>query len=123
MSTHDPRRRVILRGAIATGCALGIPILLGCKGEQAEQARETSGSAANPAEPPEQQSNSGAGAQQSNGSAGGKLSQADAKYQDSPNGDEQCGNCLHFNAESNTCQVVEGQVSADGWCTMWAKQA
>ena len=32
-----------------------------------------------------------------------------------------CGNCLNFVAGSNTCKVVEGQVSPEGWCIFWAK--
>lgn len=113
-NSHDPRRRMILHGAIATGCALGIPMLLGCKGEESGQAQAPSAPTANPTEPPAQGSQDG---------ASGKLSQTDAKYQGSPNGDQQCGNCLHFIAESNTCRVVDGQVSPNGWCTMWARQA
>lgn len=114
MSTHDPRRRVILRGALVTGCALGMPMLLGCKGEQSEQARAPSVPPAGAPAVPADASNDG---------ATGKLSQADAKYQGSPNGDEQCGNCQHFVAESSTCRVVDGQVSPNGWCMLWAKQA
>ncbi|HRP76718.1 MAG TPA: high-potential iron-sulfur protein [Rhodocyclaceae bacterium] len=110
MKTHDPRRRVVLRGALATGCALGVPILLGCKGEQAQS------SAPAPAAP------SASSAPSTPGAAGGKLSQADARYQNSPNGDAMCGNCLHFVAESNTCRVVDGQVSPSGWCSLWARR-
>ncbi len=108
MKTHDPRRRTVLRGALATGCALGLPILLGCKGEQA------SSSAQAPAAPPT------SSAPSSDGAAAGKLSQSEARYQSSPNGDARCSNCLHFVAASNTCRVVEGQVSPDGWCSLWA---
>lgn len=106
MKTHDSRRRVVLRGALAAGCVLGMPMLAGCKGEQAQ------GSAQTPSNPPSP-----------GGGAGGKLSQADARYQDSPNAGEKCGDCLHFIAESNTCKVVEGQVSPEGWCMLWAKRA
>jgi hypothetical protein len=54
---------------------------------------------------------------------GGKLSQAQAKYQDQPKGDQSCANCIHFIAESSTCQVVEGKVSPNGWSMLWAKKA
>jgi len=30
---------------------------------------------------------------------------------------------MHFNAESNTCNVVDGQISPNGWCTLWVKKA
>lgn len=111
MKTHDSQRRVILRGALAGGCVLGLPILLGCKGEQAPSSAPAS------AVPPT------SSAPASGGVAGGKLSKADARYQDSPSGDASCRNCLHFLADSNTCKVVEGQVSPDGWCSLWAKSA
>ena len=54
---------------------------------------------------------------------GGKLSQAQAKYQNQPKGDQSCANCIHFIAESSTCQVVEGKVSPNGWSMLWAKKA
>jgi len=29
---------------------------------------------------------------------------------------------MNFIAESNTCKLVEGQISPDGWCVLWAKK-
>ena len=29
----------------------------------------------------------------------------------------------HFIAESGSCKLVEGKISPDGWCTLWAKKA
>jgi hypothetical protein len=101
MQTHDPLRRVVLRGALAAGCTLGVPMLLACQQEQAQDASDTRAKA----------------------DASAKLSQEQAQYQDSPKGDEKCSNCLHFIAESNTCKVVAGEVSPEGWCTLWARQA
>lgn len=48
--------------------------------------------------------------------AEGKLSKAEAKYQDHPQGSEQCGKCHHF-APPGSCKVVEGAISPNGWCT------
>jgi len=50
----------------------------------------------------------------------GKVSKALAKYQDTPKGNQNCANCLHFVAADNTCKVVEGKVSPQGWCQLWA---
>lgn len=51
----------------------------------------------------------------------GKISKAQAQYQDQPKGDQQCGNCMHFIAP-DSCMVVEGNVSADGWCKLWIRK-
>lgn len=51
-----------------------------------------------------------------------KASQKDAGYQDSPNGAQNCGNCRNFQAPSG-CRVIEGTVSANGYCRMYAKKA
>jgi hypothetical protein len=44
------------------------------------------------------------------------------KYQNSPNGVQECANCMQFVAETNTCKVVEGNVSPRGWCTLWVSK-
>ena len=44
-----------------------------------------------------------------------KMTQAQAAYQPTPNGIYSCGQCTLFVAPS-ACKVVEGVVSADGWC-------
>jgi hypothetical protein len=30
---------------------------------------------------------------------------------------------MHFIAESNTCKLVEGKISPEGWCIIWASAA
>ena len=45
------------------------------------------------------------------------------QYQAQPKGEQKCGSCLNFVAESNTCKLVAGQVSPEGWCSLWAKKA
>ena len=57
-----------------------------------------------------------------------KVSQANAKYQSTPNGDKKCSNCLQFVPgksanENGTCKIVEGTISPNGYCVLWvAKQ-
>jgi hypothetical protein len=51
-----------------------------------------------------------------------KVSKESVKYQDKPNGDKQCSNCLNF-LPNNNCKVVEGTVSPQGYCIAWAKKA
>lgn len=90
-------RREVLRGALAVGCSLLAPAFFGSPAHSAT-------SAAPPA-------------------TAKKVSQASVKYQTHPNGEQKCGNCVNFIAESSTCKVVEGKISPEGWCVMWAKKA
>ena len=50
-----------------------------------------------------------------------KVPQASVKYQDKPNGDQRCDNCLQFVAP-NSCKVVDGTISPSGWCSIWVKK-
>ena len=50
-----------------------------------------------------------------------KVPQASVKYQDKPNGDQRCDNCLQFVAP-NSCKVVDGTISPNGWCSIWVKK-
>jgi hypothetical protein len=52
-------------------------------------------------------------------SAQTKIEQKVAGYQDQPHGTSKCSGCLHFTAP-NTCQIVDGQISPDGWCKLFA---
>lgn len=57
-----------------------------------------------------------------------KASKALMKYQDKPNGNEKCSNCIQFipgeAPEANgECKVVEGSISPQGWCTAYAPRA
>jgi len=51
-----------------------------------------------------------------------KASQEAMKYQDKPNGDKRCSNCLNF-IPSSSCAIVEGTVSPNGYCMAWAKKS
>src|SRR5437667_461323 len=53
-----------------------------------------------------------------------KVPPASVKYQDKPNGKQQCNNCLQFVPGSTptamgTCKVVDGTVSPSGYCIIW----
>jgi hypothetical protein len=56
-----------------------------------------------------------AGAQQ-------KLSQADAKYQTTPSGDHRCEGCANFQPP-NGCKFVQGDISPNGWCQLFATKS
>jgi hypothetical protein len=50
-----------------------------------------------------------------------KASKEAMKYQDHPNGDKKCSECLQFVAPAS-CKVVEGAISPDGYCLAWVKK-
>jgi hypothetical protein len=51
--------------------------------------------------------------------ASDKMTKARAEYQDTPNGIYSCATCTLFEAP-NSCKVVEGEVSKEGWCKAFA---
>src|SRR5512143_77490 len=60
--------------------------------------------------------------------AQGKATKAAMKYQDKPKGDQQCSNCNFFipgntSTANGTCQVVDGSISPQGWCTAYTKKS
>ena len=55
----------------------------------------------------------------SRATASEKMTQAQAEYQDTPNGIYSCGMCTLFE-KPNACKVVEGEISKDGWCKAFA---
>jgi hypothetical protein len=50
------------------------------------------------------------------------MAQKIAEYQATPKGDQQCSNCNLFQ-EPNACTLVDGEISAAGWCKFWVKKA
>lgn len=48
-----------------------------------------------------------------------KASQQAVRYQDSPKGGKRCAECRFF-VEPVSCQRVEGEISPNGWCTLFA---
>lgn len=101
MNEYVPSRRRVLHAALATGCSLWMPLVLA-----AEQTKKESTSAAKPAATPAT-----------------KVPQASAQYQSKPKGEQKCSNCLNFIPQSNTCKLVEGNISPEGWCALWVKKA
>lgn len=49
-----------------------------------------------------------------------KAAQKAVRYQDEPKKDRNCAGCRHFQPP-NACKLVEGEISPNGWCTIWAK--
>jgi hypothetical protein len=47
-----------------------------------------------------------------------KVPKQMVQYQDSPKGGHQCSTCSNFVAPGS-CKVVEGKISAHGWCSIW----
>ncbi len=55
-------------------------------------------------------------------SAQQKVSKEAMKYQDKPNGDKQCSNCMQF-VPPASCKIVNGVISPNGYCLAWVKKA
>ena len=49
-----------------------------------------------------------------------KISQADAKYQGTPKGDQRCDGCISFQPP-NACKFLQGDISPSGWCQLFAR--
>lgn len=47
-----------------------------------------------------------------------KISQADAKYQTTPKGEQHCDGCVNFQPPK-ACKFVQGDVSPSGWCQLF----
>ena len=52
---------------------------------------------------------------------GGMESKAMAKYQEKPNGSQECDGCMQFvpgkdSSANGTCKIVQGSISPKGWC-------
>ncbi len=62
-----------------------------------------------------------------NTAAAAKTSKELVKYQDTPNENKKCSDCMQFipgeiSAEGK-CKVVEGSISPQGWCTAFAPKS
>lgn len=109
MNADLPSRRLVLRGVLAAGCGLCLPLLLSACDAKPGASSPPSGAA-----PPSPSAAAGAGR---------KAAQAGVQYQLQPKGEQKCSNCRHFIAASNTCALVDGQISPEAWCVIWAKLA
>lgn len=57
-----------------------------------------------------------------------KTSKALVKYQDTPNGNKKCSDCIQFipgetSDDKGKCKIVEGSISSQGWCTAFAPKS
>jgi hypothetical protein len=50
-----------------------------------------------------------------------KMTQLLVAYQDTPKGDQRCDNCTQFLPPAS-CKLVEGKISASGWCKIYEKK-
>lgn len=51
-----------------------------------------------------------------------QVTQAAAGYQTSPNGNQRCALCAHFQAPAS-CQVVQGTIVPNGWCKLFSAKS
>lgn len=51
-----------------------------------------------------------------------KANKTTAKYQEQPKDGHSCSICQFFHPPK-TCQLVDGDISPNGWCSFWAKKA
>jgi hypothetical protein len=51
-----------------------------------------------------------------------KISQADANYQGTPKGNLHCDGCVNFQPP-NACKFVQGDISPNGWCQLFAPKS
>jgi len=61
-------------------------------------------------------------------SAADKTPQKAVQYQDTPKGDAKCSGCKFFQPGTDAkakgkCQVVEGDISPDGWCAVYSAKS
>ena len=118
-----PSRRIVLRGALAVGCGLLMPAaLFGCGKKEADSTGAAPDMSAPSADSAMQAPGPDAAAPEASAAPAAKVSQASVQYQAQPKGEQKCSTCMHFIAESNPCKLVEGQISPEGWCVLWAKQ-
>ena len=54
-------------------------------------------------------------------SAQAKAAQKTVSYQAEPKGTQRCDGCTNFEPPK-ACKVVEGEISPQGWCSLFAKK-
>jgi hypothetical protein len=55
-------------------------------------------------------------------SAQTKVPQNSVSYQAKPKGAQRCDGCTNFQPPS-ACKMVEGEISPQGWCSLFTKKA
>jgi hypothetical protein len=48
-----------------------------------------------------------------------KAPQSAVQYQPTPRDGERCGLCRNFDAASQSCSLVAGNISPNGWCALF----
>lgn len=132
MDTPNPQRRAVLRGALAAGATL---MFFGCQKQEESPPvddvppatpstsgpmGDTAPTSPNDVPPPADAAPATPPPTSEAPAASTKVSKAQAQYQDTPKGDQKCSTCTFFIADNNTCKVVEGEVSPNGWSALWA---
>jgi hypothetical protein len=51
-----------------------------------------------------------------------KAAQNAVSYQDKPKGAQRCDGCSSF-LPPNACKMVEGEISPQGWCSLFTKKS
>ena len=116
MNQDIPSRRELLRGTLALGSSLCLPaVFSGC---DSKSTGKTSSTTTAPSSPPP-----AATVIKNAPAAANKVKKEAVQYQGQAKGDQKCSLCLHFQPESNSCKLVEGSISPDGWCILWTKKA
>ncbi len=49
-----------------------------------------------------------------------KYSKADVNYQDTPKDGQSCANCKFWDGAGG-CEIVEGEIAEDTWCSVWVE--
>ncbi|ABE40839.1 high-potential iron-sulfur protein [Rhodopseudomonas pseudopalustris] len=52
-----------------------------------------------------------------------RMAKTAAQYQASPRSGQTCGKCTNYIVASSTCKVIDGTVSANGWCSLFVAKA
>lgn len=55
-------------------------------------------------------------------SAQAKVAQNAVSYQDKPKGAQRCDGCSSFQPP-NACKLVEGEITPQGWCSLFTKKS
>ena len=58
----------------------------------------------------------------STGTAIAKVSQKAAGYQEKPKDEQKCCGCALFKSP-DSCTLVDGTISPDGWCRLYSKKS
>ena len=120
MDKQIATRRRFLREVLCLSCALGSTALVAACGRDDPTNAEPSQATAD-RKPERPASEPPAGEMTSK--PGAKVDKQTVQYQERPKGDRSCANCVHFDADSQTCALVAGDISPQGWCSLWAGKA